>query len=300
MTGAGKIRMQVYFGALVFLLAPLWILLTLSGTTGWSFGPFAALLLIFLVASRWDILGYWLEFVFLIALLVIAYQSGKWPLVAIAVGEFLILQAIFRGSSREKAIELSFPLLGGTYYIAHGGASRLLNHHAAVKSQAYALDIVRLNWLGTRAAGIYPRQLRRYAIFGDAVYSPCAAIVTTAINNLPELAPGEMDRRHPAGNHLVLQVEGTDIYIGLAHLMQGSVMVQPGNRVRAGQMLARVGNSGNTSEPHLHIHAKRGGSATSILDGEGVPLRFGGRWLIRNGIVLAKKIPIAASAAASD
>ena len=292
--------MQVYFGALVFLLAPLWILFTLSGTTGWSFAPFAALLLIFLIASRWDILGYWLQFLVLIALLVLAYQSGKWLLVATTVGELVVIQIIFRRSEREKAIELSFPLIGGAYYVAHGGNSRLLNHHAAVKSQAYALDVVKLNRLGMRAAGIYPRQLPRYAIFGDTVYSPCAAIVTAAINDLPELAPGEMDRRRPGGNHIVLQLEGTDIYVGLAHLMHGSVMVKPGDRVDVGQILARVGNSGNTSEPHLHIHAKRGGSTTSILDGEGVPLRFQGRWLIRNAIVRTKKIPIAASAAASS
>jgi murein DD-endopeptidase MepM/ murein hydrolase activator NlpD len=67
--------------------------------------------------------------------------------------------------------------------------------------------------------------------------------------------------------------------------MKGSVLVRPGDRVQAGQPLACVGNSGNTTEPHLHIHAKRGDKPDSILDGEGMPMRFGGRWLIRNSVV---------------
>ncbi|TMZ49982.1 M23 family metallopeptidase, partial [Klebsiella pneumoniae] len=50
-----------------------------------------------------------------------------------------------------------------------------------------------------------------------------------------------------------------------------------GDVVREGQLLGTVGNSGNTSEPHLHIHAEK--------DGEGVPIRFGGRFLVRNNLM---------------
>jgi murein DD-endopeptidase MepM/ murein hydrolase activator NlpD len=105
------------------------------------------------------------------------------------------------------------------------------------------------------------------------------------VDDLPDLLPGDMDRKHIAGNHIVIQFDGSETYIGLAHLMQGSVKVKPGERVSTGQPIARVGNSGNTSEPHLHIHAKRGGNPKSMLDGAGVPMRFGGGWLIRNSIV---------------
>jgi murein DD-endopeptidase MepM/ murein hydrolase activator NlpD len=73
--------------------------------------------------------------------------------------------------------------------------------------------------------------------------------------------------------------------MGMAHLMQGSVLVKTGDRVIVGQTLARVGNSGNTREPYLHIHAKCGGKPESMLDGEGVPIWFDGRWLIRNSLI---------------
>lgn len=70
----------------------------------------------------------------------------------------------------------------------------------------------------------------------------------------------------------------------LAHMTEGSVAVGEGQEVEEGQFLGRVGNSGNTSEPHLHIHAVRTGSG-SILEGEGVPVLFDGRFPVRNGLV---------------
>lgn len=70
----------------------------------------------------------------------------------------------------------------------------------------------------------------------------------------------------------------------LAHMMEGSIAVTEGQTVDEGQPLGRLGNSGNTSEPHLHIHAWRTGSG-SMLEGEGVPIRFDGRFLVRNSLV---------------
>jgi murein DD-endopeptidase MepM/ murein hydrolase activator NlpD len=63
----------------------------------------------------------------------------------------------------------------------------------------------------------------------------------------------------------------------MAHMQDGSIMVEAGMKVKAGQEIGAVGNSGNTTEPHLHIHAE--------LNGEGVPLRFSGRFLARNSVV---------------
>ena len=57
-----------------------------------------------------------------------------------------------------------------------------------------------------------------------------------------------------------------------------------GDSVAAGQALGRVGNSGNSSEPHLHIHAVRAGTG-SALDGEAVALTFGGRFPVRGSII---------------
>jgi hypothetical protein len=81
---------------------------------------------------------------------------------------------------------------------------------------------------------------------------------------------------------LVIACHGVEVV--LAHLRSGSVAVAEGERVTVGDVLGRVGNSGNTTQPHLHIHAERGGLPGEILDGQGVPITFGGRFLVRNAL----------------
>ncbi|MND00911.1 Peptidase family M23 [compost metagenome] len=70
----------------------------------------------------------------------------------------------------------------------------------------------------------------------------------------------------------------------LAHLREGSVSVSEGQLVSTQTRLGEVGNSGNTSEPHLHIHAKRGARG-DILDGEAVPFTIDGRYLVRGDVL---------------
>jgi len=286
-THADKIRRAMYLGAASFVLWPI-LMLSLCWTQAAGSAGFivcTVLLLFFLVISRWDIVGYGLQYIFLVALLVLAYRKGGWLTLALSLVCLLALELFFRQSGRATPLNLSFPLSGGIYYVAHGGSFKTLNHHRGSKSQSYALDIVQLNSFGMRANGIYPGRLQQYKIFGDMVLSPCAGVVTSVVNDLPDLPIGEMDRKNVAGNHIVIRRDVSEVYVGLAHLMHDSVLVKPGDRVTIGQALARVGNSGNTSEPHLHIHAKRGGRPESMLDGEGVPMRFGGRWLIRNSVI---------------
>ncbi len=287
MTPPRKIRIAVYSAAATFLLWPILVLGLAWTQAPESSGFFlcVATLIFFLAIARWDIVGYGLQYIFLLALLILAYRKGGWPPLALSLGALLAVELFFRQSGQAAPLDLSFPLNHGTYYVAHGGNFKLLNHHRASMSQRYALDIVRLNGFGTRAAGIYPRPLQRYKTFADILCSPCAGTITFVVNDLPDLRPGEMDTKNIAGNHILIRCDDSEIYVGVAHLMQGSVLVKAGDHVTVGQPLARVGNSGNTSEPHLHIHAKRGGRPESLLDGEGVPMRFDGRWLIQNSVV---------------
>jgi Peptidase family M23 len=244
----------------------------------------AALVFLFVVA-RWDLVSYWLRYILFLILLLILYQRGGWWFAACLTGALCTVIVLLRPHDAGSAIDMAFPLRGALFCVVHGGSQLLLNAHRISKSQAFALDIVSLTWWGGHARGLYPAKLEDYRIFGMTVYSPCSGAVTAIVNELPDEPPGHMDRRNPAGNHIVIRQNGTDIYVGLAHLLSGSILVQVGDAIQLGQQLARVGNSGNTSEPHLHIHAKRGGKPTSMLDGKGVPILFAGRWLIRNSLV---------------
>lgn len=181
----------------------------------------------------------------------------------------------------DTPVRLVLPLRHGQYYVAQGGNSFILNQHHGNRAQRYALDILALNSIGARASGIYPSGLKRYVIFGETVYSPCDGTVAAAADGLPDHIPPERDSEHPAGNHVVVTCEAVNVL--LAHLQNGSVSVQEGEAVPTGQPLGRVGNSGNTSEPHLHVHAVRAGAA-DVLTGEGVPLLFEGNFPVRNTI----------------
>jgi Peptidase family M23 len=215
-------------------------------------------------------------------------RDGSAPLLDAAIGSAFV--ALAAGALRgrrlaEPAIEGTFPLRGGTFIIAHGGTTRIVNYHVAHRSQRHAIDVLKLNGAGVRARGLFPRRVDRYAIYGAEVVAPVDGLVVAAIDGFPDLSPPDRDAVNRGGNHLVIETNGATVY--LAHLMRGSLQVAVGTRVRAGQALARAGNSGNTTEPHLHVHAERGHYRGHMSAAEGVPLRFGGRLLVRNDRVRA-------------
>ncbi|MBI4779797.1 MAG: M23 family metallopeptidase [Oscillatoriophycideae cyanobacterium NC_groundwater_1537_Pr4_S-0.65um_50_18] len=261
---------------------------------------------IFLI-GRWDFLSYFLRFG-VIALLVVAvyisfikakslpfYPTRKLSnYVSVGISSLVILVLLSSLSSHiprgysfnGESVQLNFPLQQGTYYVAHGGNSPAINYHNVNPTQQYALDIVKLNAVGTRANGLYPRSLTNYAIWGEPLYSPCDGIIRETRNNLPDLIPPQSDPPNPAGNHILIQCQGADVL--MAHLQRGSLVVQDGETVEAGQAIAKVGNSGNTTEPHLHIHARRANTGQSPLEGEGLPITFDGRFLVRNSLFVDK------------
>lgn len=189
--------------------------------------------------------------------------------------------AIFGSRFQTEAAKLSFPLESGTYQVAQGGNTILLNAHQSSEAQALALDIVELNTLGARANGLYPKRLNAYEIFGAKVISPCDGTVLKAQQGLPDLIPPERDRQHLAGNHVVIHCDGVKVL--LAHLQRGSIVVNEGDSLREGEAIGRVGNSGNTTEPHLHIHAVEDESGP-VLEGKPVPIYFLDRFPVRNDV----------------
>ncbi|MCP3872602.1 MAG: M23 family metallopeptidase [Desulfobacteraceae bacterium] len=189
-----------------------------------------------------------------------------------SINNFSIIKGLY---FNKKPIELRFPLKNGTYYISHGGNSVQINHHYTYPLQKYALDIKKLNQFGVRAKGIIPKQLSRYEIFEEIIYSPCDGEVIKVAGDRPDMVPLEMDKKRPLGNYVAINYKGTIVY--LAHMMKGSLLVKKGDRVKVGQPIGKVGNSGNTSEPHLHMHAEH--------ESQGVPVTFNGKFLVRNTII---------------
>jgi hypothetical protein len=280
-------RYQIYF-LLAINLFILWKLhgFSHSEKTGLLINGVGFLFL--LLISRWDIIGFWLGDVCLLLFFAIVGHVWGWPYMCLFVAILCLIYVAIRIHPRKSAITLQLPLRGGLFYTVHGGSFGLTNYHGMyVKAQRYACDFSRINRLGTYALGIYPRRLDRYAAFGVTICAPIDGAVLTSVDGLPDLPVGQVDNSNVFGNHVIIQPDGTDVLLFLAHMQKGSVLAKTGDRVSAGQPIGKVGNSGRTFEPHLHIHAQKQVTKDGKSEWVGVPIRFGSRWLVRNSLVRA-------------
>ena len=188
------------------------------------------------------------------------------------------------------AVNLAFPLGPGRYLVVNGGSGSSTNAHLEThdaseprfrdwRGQSYGVDLVQLDGLGLRAKGLQPADPHAYRIYGARVLAPCAGRVVLAVDGLHDMQVPEMDRKHMAGNHVLLRCREADVLIG--HLSPGSVQVRSGDAVATGVWLGAAGNSGNTGEPHLHVHAQRPGPVSAPIGGDPLPILFDGRFPVR-------------------
>jgi hypothetical protein len=165
---------------------------------------------------------------------------------------FLAVQLV--GTLRPPAdpVAVASPL-AEEWYVAQGGHAELVNYHHVTSTQRDALDIVQVVDGQTHPAG--REDLESYHIFGDPILAPADGVVTSVADGLRDQPIGSVDLVHQAGNQIVIRVD-EDRHVMFGHLRQGSAKVAVGDRVRAGQVIGNVGNSGNTDEPHIHIQAQ--------------------------------------------
>lgn len=218
-------------------------------------------------------------------------RMGLAPLAALAAGSIVLIVQAIAGYQPPAfpVVDLEFPLRDATFLVVNGGSNTLVSAHVqtltgeryrAFRGQSYGVDMVALNDFGFRASGIAPADPRRYVIFGQPIHAPCSGVVLRADDGHPDMAPPRPDRDHIPGNFVFMDCG--DVHVLLAHMERGSVRVRPGERIGAGDVVGHVGNSGNTNEPHLHIHAQRPAGSDEFLSGDPLPIRLGGRFLVRN------------------
>src|SRR5690606_44481 len=138
----------------------------------------------------------------------------------------------------------------------------------AVSDQRFATDCLILQ-AGRSFSGDGTREAD-YFCWGKPVLAPARAKVVAVERLLADNPPGIMDAANPAGNHVILDL-GNGEFALLAHLKANSITVESGDEVRQGQRIGSCGNSGNTSEPHLHFHLQ---DAPGFGKGAGLPAYF--------------------------
>jgi hypothetical protein len=212
-------------------------------------------------------------------------------LIISAVLIYFVVGAVQAHFFDEQPVNLAFPFEHGTYAVFEGGngkASALMNYHygAAIHkgaktnlSMRYAVDIAKVTPWGNDAKGFLPRHNDKYAIFNQVIYSPCDGEVAVVEDKWPNETPWSGNPPYNVGNHILITSDDFGVLLG--HLQQGSIMVKSGDRVKKGQAIALVGNSGWTSQPHLHIQAMRK-STGSFWGWEGLPIRFGNKNPVKN------------------
>lgn len=189
---------------------------------------------------------------------------------------------------------ISPPIAGGGWFVINAPQNASPHRRALFRfddelylAQRFAMDILRVSGQGSTHAG-EPRRNESYYSWGTDILAVSDGVVAAIHDGVPENEPGRcpnpMDPSVPcdrstevpmtaetlAGNTVVLEI-APNTYAVYAHLVPGSIRVSEGERVTSGQVIAALGNSGNSTEPHLHFHLC---DRPSVLACQGIPFGF--------------------------
>jgi hypothetical protein len=174
------------------------------------------------------------------------------------------------------------PPLKGSRWVIGGGCCTPIGYHRSATlpingtlhvPERFAIDFVQLNDKDMLYTGDM-HNVEDYEFFGDEIYAAADGTVVATADDLPEQIPGKLPEdatiQMAAGNHVVVDI-GQGRFAFYAHMQPGSIKVKVGDKVKTGQVLGFLGNTGNTDTPHLHFHIMDG---PSPLLSNGLPFLF--------------------------
>jgi Peptidase family M23 len=183
---------------------------------------------------------------------------------------------------------ISPPLHGSNWVALNGCCDPGWPHRDAIlsanmklnNSQRFAIDWKRTDDQGNFYTGDQTRN-ESYVDYGSPVYAVADGTVTSTLDDMDANVPGILPASDPVlapkltvenidGNHVILDI-GDGVYAMYAHFIKGSLLVKPGDKVKKGQQIAQLGNTGNSNAPHLHFQLMSG---PSLLDADGLPYVF--------------------------
>ncbi|MFO0703631.1 MAG: M23 family metallopeptidase [Patescibacteria group bacterium] len=136
----------------------------------------------------------------------------------------------------------------GKWTVRNGGKELASNNHlieGRPKNQGLAYDFA-INRDESNNLSDYPS-------YGKNVIAPCDGKVIQVISGAHDVAIGERDRSVGVGNAVMIQID-TSTYAFLCHMMYESITVNVGQEIKRGDLIGKCGNSGNSSQPHIHFH----------------------------------------------
>lgn len=170
-------------------------------------------------------------------------------------------------------VQYSLPFQGN-WSVVNGGVDKATSHSWSIQTQRYAYDFVVLDEEGHSFSGDCTK-LTDYYCYDKKIFAPADGEVVEVRDKYPDslvLGRGKVDcsAKDIRGNYIIIRHADKE-YGLLAHLRPGSILVKVGDKVERGQCIACCGNSGNTSEPHLHFHLQDG---MNFYTSAGLPIEF--------------------------
>ncbi len=133
-----------------------------------------------------------------------------------------------------------------------GGDTKELNYHVESEAQKNAFDLVITNEKGNSFKTDRKTNEDYYA-FGKQLFAPCDGEVVLVVDGVKDNEPGVFNPTFVTGNTVIIKTNNNE-FLFFAHFKQHSIVVKQGQRIKQGKLLGLCGNSGNSSEPHLHFH----------------------------------------------
>ncbi len=171
----------------------------------------------------------------------------------------------------------------GSWVVFWGGDTKEQNYHHEMPNQRFAFDFIGTDEKGQTRTGDGSKNEDFYA-FGREILAPADGVITDVIEGVRDNLPGSMNPYSALGNAVFLRHRENEISV-LAHFKMGSIRVKVGESVKKGQLLGLCGNSGNSSEPHLHFHLQ---NTPIIQDGTGIKCFFQSVRVAKDGKTEAK------------
>src|SRR5262249_36639904 len=159
-----------------------------------------------------------------------------------------------------SSIPIALPFRG-EWVVYWGGSTPESNPHLGTPAQRRAADLGKVDAKGSDRTGD-GRKNTDYVTYGAEVLAVADGVVVTAVDGIPDNEPGVTNATHGGGNEIIIQHElpskGGSIYSFYGQLQPGKHRVKRGSKVKRGDVIGIAGNSGDSSQPHLHFHVQDG------------------------------------------
>ncbi|OJW05147.1 MAG: peptidase M23 [Sphingobacteriales bacterium 44-61] len=136
--------------------------------------------------------------------------------------------------------------------VVWGGDTKEQNYHVESRAQKNAFDMVIMDATG-KSHRNNGKTNEDYYAFGKELFAPCDGEIVLVVDGIKDNTPGESNTMYVPGNSVIIKTANNE-YLFFAHFKQYSIKVKQGDQVKQDQLLGLCGNSGNSSEPHLHFH----------------------------------------------